>query len=95
MVACGLLFVTAMAVLYFFLGPLLFGKTLGLFLTGLTLTDQEGRPIGGGAAAIRSLAAALSAAYFWLGFVWILFDPGRQGFHDRISGTWVTRRNAR
>lgn len=92
--AC-LLFLIAVSVLYFFVGPLLFGATAGLGLMGLTLADKDGNPIGAAAAVLRALGTAISAAYFWLGFLWILFDPNRQGFHDRISGAWVIRRNAR
>lgn len=95
LVPAGLLFLVAVTLLYFFVGPLLFGSTVGLWLMGLSLADDEGLPIGAAAATLRALGTVLSAAYFWLGFLWILFDPGRQGFHDRIAGTWVIRRNAR
>jgi uncharacterized RDD family membrane protein YckC len=91
----GLLLVITLIVLYFFVGPLLFGATVGLWIAGLTLADEQGHPIGAAASILRSLGTVLSAAYFWLGFLWILFDPGRQGFHDWIAGSWVIRRNAR
>ena len=91
----GLLFLLGVIVLYFIVGPLLFGATPGLYWMGLTLLDREGRPIGAAAAMVRSLGTVISTAYFFLGFLWILFDPFGRGFHDRIAGTWVVRRNAR
>lgn len=95
MVILGLAVLLSVAGLYFLVGPLLFGTTCGLRLVGLALVDREGQPIGAAAAFARALGILLSGAYFGLGFLWILFDSQGQGFHDRISGTWVVRRNAR
>ena len=37
---------------------------------------------------IRLKAIAVSAILF-LGYLWILFDNRRQGFHDKLAGTIV------
>jgi uncharacterized RDD family membrane protein YckC len=31
----------------------------------------------------------ISAVVFFLGYLWILFDPERQGWHDKLMSTWV------
>ena len=36
----------------------------------------------------QALAYLISAILF-LGYLWILFDNRRQGFHDKIAGTFV------
>lgn len=37
----------------------------------------------------RYFAYFLSGAFFFLGFIWILFDKKRQGWHDKLAGTAV------
>jgi uncharacterized RDD family membrane protein YckC len=40
-------------------------------------------------AVVRGLAGLFSMAALGLGFLWILRDPDRQSWHDRIAGTYV------
>lgn len=51
--------------------------------TGNTLT--VGQSIG------RYLGYFLSAAPLGLGFIWVVFDPRKQGWHDKLAGTVVVR----
>ncbi|AKF11074.1 RDD family protein [Sandaracinus amylolyticus] len=66
------------------------GRTAGLLLLGLRVV-----PANGGArlpfarALLRFVGCILAALPLYLGFVWILFDPDRRGWHDRIAGTRV------
>ena len=46
-----------------------------------------GKPLDFMVALVRGLAAALSIVVLFLGFLWIAWDPGKQGWHDRIAGT--------
>ena len=39
----------------------------------------------------RTAHSALSAIVMFLGFLWIAWDPDKQGWHDRIAGTVVIR----
>jgi uncharacterized RDD family membrane protein YckC len=65
------------------------GQTPGYALVGLRVVRESGGgPIGVGQAIGRVLAYVASA-FFCLGFVRILFDPRRQGWHDRMAGTVV------
>ncbi len=40
--------------------------------------------------ALRRQIGYWISGIFYLGFLWILFDNKRQGFHDKIAGTIVT-----
>jgi uncharacterized RDD family membrane protein YckC len=40
---------------------------------------------------VRALACFLSLFAAGLGFLWIIWDPERQAWHDKIAGTVVVR----
>ena len=87
----GVLVGALVAGAYFGVGWLLWGTSVGMRLLGLGVVDGRHGVPGPAAATTRVLGAGLSAAYLGLGFVWILFDAHRQGFHDKIAGTYVVR----
>lgn len=68
---------------------LLFSTTPGLTLLGLRLVDERATPLGPAQAIVRVASSILSGLFFLLGYVWIVFDSGRQGFHDKVAGTQV------
>jgi uncharacterized RDD family membrane protein YckC len=39
----------------------------------------------------RYFAYYLSMLPFFLGFIWVAFDPRKQGWHDKLAGTVVVR----
>jgi len=43
---------------------------------------------------IRYLGYYVSTLFFCLGFLWIAFDKRKQGWHDKIAGTVVIKKNA-
>ena len=63
------------------------GQTLGMRVWRLKLVRMDGAAIGWRDALIRHLAAVLSLLVFGLGFIWILVDPQRLAWHDRLSKT--------
>lgn len=65
------------------------GASLGKYLMGLRIRNRNGRRISGRQAIIRTLAYALSALPIYLGFINILFDNRRRGWHDILAGTVV------
>jgi uncharacterized RDD family membrane protein YckC len=66
------------------------GQTPGMKVFHLRVVrEADGGPLGMGAAFIRLVGFWISAAVFYLGFIWILFDARRQGWHDTIAGTVV------
>lgn len=67
------------------------GTTVGGILCNLKVVRVDGREIDWGTAAVRALSCFLSLAALGLGFLWIVFDPSRQAWHDKIAGTAVVR----
>ena len=49
----------------------------------------DGRAIDWPTAIVRALGSFLSAIVVGLGFIWVVFDPERQSWHDKIAGTVV------
>ena len=43
---------------------------------------------------LRYLGYYVSTLFFCLGFLWIAFDRRKQGWHDKIAGTVVIKKNA-
>ena len=56
---------------------------------GLRVVNQDGRPPTIGRSIVRALGYALSALAFWIGYVWVIIDDERQGWHDHMARTWV------
>ncbi len=68
---------------------LLVDKTLGQALLGLRVLRTDGRPLTFGPALRRVLGYYVSFFALFLGFLWILIDDRRQGWHDKIADTVV------
>lgn len=67
------------------------GTTVGGIICRLRVVRTDGAPIRFGEAAVRGLATILSTLVVGLGWLWILWDPERQAWHDKIAGTTVVR----
>jgi uncharacterized RDD family membrane protein YckC len=65
--------------------------TVGGILMQLRVVRADGGPLGFGEAFVRGLAGILSLIVVGVGFLWILRDPERQAWHDRIAGTYVVK----
>lgn len=68
---------------------LLVDKTLGQALLGLRVLRTNGRPLTFGPAFRRVLGYYVSFFALFMGFLWILIDDRRQGWHDKIADTVV------
>jgi uncharacterized RDD family membrane protein YckC len=67
------------------------GTTVGGIIMQLRVVKVDGAPIRFVDALVRGLSAIFSAVVLGLGFLWILRDPERQAWHDRIAGTYVVK----
>lgn len=69
--------------------------SLGKSLVGIRVVSPEGEGLSLGQAAVRSLSY-LPSSVLNLGFLWVLFNPARQGWHDMAVGSLVieTRRRS-
>jgi uncharacterized RDD family membrane protein YckC len=65
------------------------GQTLGMASWRLRVEREDGHLLGWGDTARRLGWAIVSLAPLGLGFAWILIDPQRRAWHDRLSGTRV------
>jgi uncharacterized RDD family membrane protein YckC len=63
------------------------GQTLGMKSWRVRVVAEDGGRPSFRQALIRYLFAWVSAAALGLGFLWVLFDPEQQTWHDRVSGT--------
>lgn len=67
------------------------GTTVGGIVCGLRVVRLDDRAIDWPTAVVRALGCFLSLVVGGLGFVWVVFDPERQSWHDKIAGTVVVR----
>jgi uncharacterized RDD family membrane protein YckC len=67
------------------------GTTLGGIICQLRLVRTDGGQVGFPDALVRGLTGIFSLAVFGLGFLWILKDPDKQAWHDRVAGTYVVK----
>mgnify|MGYP003914764965 CR=1 FL=1 len=65
------------------------GYTIGKGILGIKLiSEQTGQPIGAGKAFLRQLCHILDG-FFYLGYLWPLWDAKKQTFADKIMTTIV------
>ena len=66
------------------------GQTLGMKVAKIKLCGTDGTyPIGYGKGFLRWIGMIISSLVIGLGFFWILIDENKQGWHDKIAGTYV------
>ena len=65
------------------------GQTLGLRAWKIKVMTLDQKPIRWNQALLRFATAIGSWGLFGLGFLWILFDKNRRGWHDHLSKTAV------
>jgi uncharacterized RDD family membrane protein YckC len=73
---------------YFLVFWVLSGQTPGKALMGVRIVRTDGERLNLGKAIIRVIGYWISSILF-LGYLWVLIDRRRQGFHDKIAGTFV------
>jgi uncharacterized RDD family membrane protein YckC len=79
----------AVAVIVFWLTK---QATPGKMLFGARIVDaRTGAPLTTGQSIGRYFAYYVSAIPLMLGYVWVAFDPRKQGWHDKLAGTVVVR----
>ena len=67
------------------------GTTVGGIICQLRVVRVDGTRLRFVDALVRGLSAIFSLAVFGLGALWILKDPERQAWHDRVAGTYVVK----
>jgi uncharacterized RDD family membrane protein YckC len=77
---------------YFFVFWVLGGQTVGMGIAGVQVVSTAGTRVTALAALLRLVGYAASILSLGLGFVWSLADERRQGWHDKLAGTYVVYR---
>lgn len=67
------------------------GQTIGKLIMRQKVVSLDGSKISIKTAAIRWLGYIVSTLPLYLGFLWIIWDKDKQGFHDKIAKTYVIK----
>ena len=67
------------------------GQTIGKKAVGIRVVSRGGQPVSVGRAFVRSLMKIISGAVLLLGYLWMLWDPNKQTWHDKIADTYVVK----
>ncbi len=65
------------------------GQTPGKMAMSLKVMQVSGDEMTPGIAFLRWVGYLVSSFCFCLGYIWVAFDPRKQGWHDKIAGTVV------
>jgi uncharacterized RDD family membrane protein YckC len=84
------LFMTIVEVVYQGIFTKLYGATLGKMLFKIRVVDATMLDNPSLAHSfIRASMRVVNEILFYLGFVWAIFDPNKQGWHDKFAKTLV------
>lgn len=65
------------------------GKTVGKMALGIRVISADGKEVGLWESFMRWVGYYISAVFLFAGFIWSIFDPDSQAWHDKIAGTYV------
>lgn len=65
------------------------GRTPGYRVTGLRVVQRDGSPLTVGTALLRYIGYVICSLPFCFGFLWMLFDPRRETWAEKMTGTMV------
>lgn len=67
------------------------GQTLGMKALGIKVIKTDGSLLTVSGAVIRYVGLLISFLVLFIGVIWVAFDAQKQGWHDKIAGTYVVR----
>ena len=65
------------------------GQTIGKKAMGIRVVSAGGAPVPVGMAFARAVMKIVSGMVLLLGYLWMLWDPNRQTWHDKVAQTYV------
>ncbi len=94
------IFLTGFPLVYVLFFWILLGQTLGQYVAGVRVVRLNGHRMTLVSSAIRFFGYFVCFFSLGLGFLWILIDDRRQGWHDKLARTvviysWEARQDAR
>ncbi|MEW5935112.1 MAG: RDD family protein [Bacillota bacterium] len=91
----ALVLVNLGSVMYYVLFTGLRGQTPGKMALGIRVVGPDGGPPGAVRGFVREVIGKFfSALVLCVGYLWMLWDPKRQCWHDKLAGTVVVRAEA-
>ena len=67
------------------------GQTLGSRALNIRVVKTDGSYLDYVGAFLRYIGFVISCAVFLIGVIWAAFDAQKQGWHDKIAGTYVVK----
>jgi uncharacterized RDD family membrane protein YckC len=67
------------------------GQTLGMKALGIKVVKTDGSALTLSTAIIRYIGLIISFVVLAIGVIWVAFDANKQGWHDKIAGTYVVK----
>jgi uncharacterized RDD family membrane protein YckC len=67
------------------------GQSLGMKALSLKVVKTDGQLLTIWMAGARVLAMAIASIPLYLGLLWVAWDPNKQGWHDKMVGTYVLK----
>jgi uncharacterized RDD family membrane protein YckC len=67
------------------------GQTIGSKLLNIRVIRTDGSDLSISQALIRYVGFFISFICLLIGLIWAAFDPNKQGWHDKIAGTYVVK----
>jgi len=67
------------------------GQTIGSKLLNIRVVRTDGSDLAISQALIRYVGFFVSAICLGIGLIWAAFDANKQGWHDKIAGTYVVK----
>jgi len=65
------------------------GQTIGMQLLHMRVVKTDGSFLSLTGAFVRYVGLVLAWLAFGIGVIWVAFDANKQGWHDKIAGTYV------
>jgi uncharacterized RDD family membrane protein YckC len=67
------------------------GQTLGQRALKLRVVKTDGSQLDYAGALVRYIGLIIASIPIGLGLAWVGWDPNKQGWHDKIAGTYVVK----
>ncbi len=67
------------------------GQTPGQMVMKVKVIRTDGSTLTWDGAILRYIGYILSSLFGWLGFLWALWDKDKQGWPDKLAGTYVMK----
>ena len=67
------------------------GQTLGSRALNIRVVKTDGSYLDYFGAFLRYIGFIISCVVFFIGVIWAAFDGQKQGWHDKIAGTYVVK----